>query len=123
MSTKQRSDVVRRKRFHLTLHVRPDRLLLDDGEGRAEAQRPGLRVTGVPGLLVAAKRIGFFRRFAPKWTRYGLPDSVSRRVCTRTFSHPVERSEPCCLLAGRNSTTLGSHLRQQKGRLAYAEPA
>ncbi len=42
--------------IHLALHLRPDRLLMDDGEGRREAQRPGLRVTGVLGLLVAAKR-------------------------------------------------------------------
>ena len=44
--------------IHLALHLRPERLLLDDGEGRREAQRLGLRVTGVLGLLVAAKRIG-----------------------------------------------------------------
>lgn len=35
--------------IHLALHLRPDRLLLDDGEGRREAQRLGLRVTGVLG--------------------------------------------------------------------------
>ena len=42
--------------IHLALHLRPDRLLMDDGEGRRGAQRLGLRVTGVLGLLVAAKR-------------------------------------------------------------------
>ena len=44
--------------IHLALHLRPDRLLMDDGEGRREALRLGLRVTGVLGLLVAAKRVG-----------------------------------------------------------------
>jgi predicted nucleic acid-binding protein len=52
--------------IHLALHLRPDRLLLDDGEGRREAQRLGLRVTGVPGLLVAAKRIGLLPAVRPE---------------------------------------------------------
>jgi predicted nucleic acid-binding protein len=43
--------------IHLALHLRPDRLLLDDGEGRREAKRLGLRVTDVLGLLMAAKRM------------------------------------------------------------------
>jgi predicted nucleic acid-binding protein len=51
--------------IHLALHLRPDRLLLDDGEGRREAQRLGLRLTGVLGLLVAAKRIGLLPAVRP----------------------------------------------------------
>jgi hypothetical protein len=79
--------------IRLALHLRPDRVLLDDGEGRRETKRLGLRVTGVLGLLATAKRMGFFRRFAPKWTSCGHQDSGSRKVCTRNFSHPVERAE------------------------------
>jgi predicted nucleic acid-binding protein len=52
--------------IHLALRLRPDRLLLDDGEGRREARRPGLRVTGVLGLLVAAKRIGLLPAVRPE---------------------------------------------------------
>jgi predicted nucleic acid-binding protein len=52
--------------IQLALHLRPDRLLLDDGEGRREAQRLGLRVTGVLGLLVAAKRIGLLPAVRPE---------------------------------------------------------
>jgi hypothetical protein len=52
--------------IHLALHLRPDRLLLDDGEGRREAQRLGLRVTGVLGLLLAAKRTGLLPAVRPE---------------------------------------------------------
>jgi predicted nucleic acid-binding protein len=52
--------------IHLALHLRPDRLLLDDGEGRREARRLGLQVTGVLGLLLAAKRIGLLPAVRPK---------------------------------------------------------
>jgi hypothetical protein len=52
--------------IHLALHLCPDRLLLDDGEGRREARRLGLRVTGVLGLLVAAKRMGLLPAIRPE---------------------------------------------------------
>ena len=55
--------------IHLALHLRPDRLLLDDREGRREAQRLGPRVTGVLGLLVAAKRIGLLPAVRPDVAR------------------------------------------------------
>jgi predicted nucleic acid-binding protein len=51
--------------IYLALHLRPDRLLLDDGDGRREAQRLGLRVTGVLGLLVAARRVGLLPTIRP----------------------------------------------------------
>jgi predicted nucleic acid-binding protein len=52
--------------IYLALHLRADRLLLDDGDGRREAQRLGLRVTGVLGLLVAAKRTGLLPAVRPE---------------------------------------------------------
>jgi len=52
--------------IHLALHLRPDRLLLDDGEGRREAKRLGLRVTGVLGLLMAAKRMALLPAVRPE---------------------------------------------------------
>ena len=55
-----------REAIQLALHLRPDRLLLDDGEGRREARRLGLRVTGVLGLLVAAKRSGLLPAIRPE---------------------------------------------------------
>jgi hypothetical protein len=52
--------------IHLALHLCPDRLLPDDGEGRREARRLGLRVTGVLGLLVAAKRMELLPAIRPE---------------------------------------------------------
>ncbi|XFA72610.1 DUF3368 domain-containing protein [Thermosynechococcaceae cyanobacterium Okahandja] len=40
----------------LALEVNADRLLIDDRLGRAAAMRAGLQVTGVLGILIAAKR-------------------------------------------------------------------
>ena len=52
--------------IHLALHLRPDRVLLDDGEGRRETKRLGLRVTGVLGLLMAAKRMALLPAVRPE---------------------------------------------------------
>ena len=66
MSRKQGWDVARRKRFIWPCTSARTRLLLDDGEGRREARRLGLQVTGVLGLLLAAKRIGLLPAVRPK---------------------------------------------------------
>ena len=42
----------------LAVEVRADRLLIDEEQGRAVAERMGLRYIGVLGLLVEAKRRG-----------------------------------------------------------------
>jgi uncharacterized protein len=52
--------------IHLALQLRPDRLLMDDGDGRREGQRLGLRVMGVLGLLLAAKRIRLLSAVRPE---------------------------------------------------------
>jgi len=52
--------------IRLALHLRPDRVLLDDGEGRRETKRLGLRVTGVLGLLATAKRMGLLPAVRPE---------------------------------------------------------
>jgi len=52
--------------IQLALRLRPDRLLLDDGLGRREARRLELKVTGVLGLLLAAKQKGILVAVRPE---------------------------------------------------------
>jgi uncharacterized protein len=44
--------------IELALELKADLVLMDDQEGRAVAQREGLRVVGLLGVLVDAKRAG-----------------------------------------------------------------
>ncbi len=52
--------------LRLALHLGPDWLLLDDGAGRRAAQRLGLRITGVLGILLAAGRSGILGDIQPE---------------------------------------------------------
>lgn len=52
--------------IRLALHLGPDWLLLDDGAGRRAAQRLGLRITGVLGILLAAGRSGILGNLQPE---------------------------------------------------------
>jgi predicted nucleic acid-binding protein len=52
--------------IRLALRLSPDRLLLDDGQGRRVAKALNLRVTGVPGLLVTARESGLIQSIRPE---------------------------------------------------------
>ena len=93
MSGKQGWDVARRKRFiwPCTFARTGSCWTTARAAGRHSVWDPGLQVCSDYWWL--PNELGFFLRFAPTWPGYGRPDSVSRRVCTRNFSHPVERSE------------------------------
>ena len=44
--------------IRLALHLKPDQILLDEENGRAAADRRGLFVIGVLGVLITAKKAG-----------------------------------------------------------------
>lgn len=52
--------------IRLALQLSPDRLLLDDGQGRRVAKALNLRVTGVLGLLVTARESGLIQSIRPE---------------------------------------------------------
>ena len=49
----------------LAISVQADRLLIDERIGRTVAQRYGLRITGLLGVLVAAKKENFIAELKP----------------------------------------------------------
>jgi uncharacterized protein len=50
----------------LALEMKADRLLIDEKEGRALARQVGLRMTGVLGVLLRAKKIGRIKAIKPE---------------------------------------------------------
>lgn len=58
----------------LAVELNADRLLIDERLGRAAAVRVGLQVTGVLGILIAAKRNNFIQEVKP------LLDALIERV-------------------------------------------
>jgi uncharacterized protein len=50
----------------LALGLKPDWLLIDERDGRAMARRLGVRVTGVLGVLLRAKRLGRIEAIKPE---------------------------------------------------------
>ena len=49
----------------LSQQLQADLLLIDERRGRAEAQRLGIRITGLLGILVEAKRKGLILSVEP----------------------------------------------------------
>jgi len=72
----------------LALEIGADLILMDEQDGRHMAQRLGLRVTGVVGMLLEAKGKGRIDQLRPyldalRWTaNFYLSDAVYRAVLT-----------------------------------------
>jgi predicted nucleic acid-binding protein len=49
----------------LALEIHADLLLIDERKGRAEAQRLGLKITGLLGVLLEAKKTGLLEQLSP----------------------------------------------------------
>lgn len=50
--------------IQLALEQNADLLIIDDKRGRKAAMQQGLHVTGIGGVLIAAKRSGFVERIS-----------------------------------------------------------
>ena len=50
----------------LAVEMRPNRLLIDEREGRAMARQLGLRMTGVLGILLRGKQMGHVKAVKPE---------------------------------------------------------
>jgi uncharacterized protein len=74
VGTFQNCDPGESEALSLALELGITDLLIDELNGRREAERLGLRPTGVLGLLVTAKRTGLIRHIAP------LLDQLQARI-------------------------------------------
>ena len=71
--------------IHLALELRADLLLIDESAGRRAAQRLGISITGVLGVLAAGKHRGFVKAAAPlilklRHSGFWLSDGLVRQV-------------------------------------------
>ena len=55
---------MKQKRF-LSVELNADRLIIDERKGRNEAIKSGLQVTGILGIVLAAKQQGFIPLVKP----------------------------------------------------------
>ena len=62
----------------LAVELKADRLIIDERRGRNEAVKIGLRVTGLLGILLAAKQQGFVLEVRPI-----LDDLIANGFCIR----------------------------------------
>ena len=75
----------------LALELEATQLLIDERIGRQEAKRQGLRVTGILGVLLAAKGQGLIPRVRPILDR--LINEANFRVSDRLYSETLVLAE------------------------------
>ena len=68
----------------LALEIHANLLLIDERKGRAEAHRLGLKITGLLGVLLEAKKTGLIERLAPVLDE--LIDSADFRISAEVKS-------------------------------------
>lgn len=74
---------------HETGHI----LMIDDRQGRSAARRPGLSYTGVAGVLIRAKEVGYISKVGPLLSTmrregYWLSDALLRQAAQLAGEEP-----------------------------------
>ncbi|MDX2217299.1 MAG: DUF3368 domain-containing protein [Oculatellaceae cyanobacterium bins.114] len=75
----------------LAIELKATQLLIDERLGRTEAKRQGLRITGVLGVLLAAKRRGLIPVIRPILDR--LIDEANFRISDRLYNETLALAE------------------------------
>lgn len=74
----------------LAIELRADLLLMDERRGRRLASRLGLKVLGVLGILVDAKRIGLIEKIEPVLVE--LRDKAGFRISTALYERALQEA-------------------------------
>jgi hypothetical protein len=91
----ERLDAGEAEAIALALELHANDILIDERRGRLEARRQGLRVTGVLGVLLQAKRAGFVPAVKP------LIDRLQNEL---RFFISVQLREQTILAAGESTS-------------------
>ncbi|NEP60464.1 MAG: DUF3368 domain-containing protein [Symploca sp. SIO2G7] len=75
----------------LALELKAGQLLIDERLGRIEAKRQGLRITGVLGVLLAAKRQGLIPLIRPILDR--LLSEANFRISSQLYNETLALAE------------------------------
>jgi uncharacterized protein len=75
----------------LAIELKATQLLIDERLGRIEAKRQGLRITGILGVLLAAKRRGLIPIIRPILDR--LIDEANFRISDRLYNETLTLAE------------------------------
>jgi uncharacterized protein len=75
----------------LALELKATQLLIDERLGRTEAKRQGLRITGILGVLLAAKRQGLISTVRPVLDQ--LIDKANFRISDRLYAETLAIAE------------------------------
>jgi uncharacterized protein len=75
----------------LAIELKVTQLLIDERLGRAEAKRQGLRITGILGVLLAAKRQGLIQVIRPILDR--LIGEANFRISAQLYNEALALAE------------------------------
>lgn len=86
-----RLDIGESEAIALALELKANALLVDDRQGRMVAKQMGIRVIGVVGILLLAKRVGLISEIRPVLD--ALVEDVGFRLNRRLYQHTLELAD------------------------------